>query len=383
MIEFVKKEPLNIAILGHRFMGRAHSNAWSQAGKFFDPARQPVLKVACGRDEAELKAFAARWGWEETETDWRRVIDRPDIDVVDIALPTWLHAETAIAAARAGKHLFCEKPLSLTSAEGEAMLAAAESAGVVHYLNHNYRRCPAVALARRLIDEGSLGALYHYRGAYQQSQLLDPRAPVSWKHRAATAGGGPQWDLNSHSVDTARYLAGDIRSVTGLTRTFIPERLIDGDPDRTSAVEVDDAALMMVEFVNGALGSFEASRYAAGRRNHHTFELYGSRGALAWDLEDMNRLQYFSMDDPAHARGFRGILATERIHPYAGHWWPPGHIIGYEHSFVHAVADFIDAVANGTPIAPDFADGVRIMKILEAGAESARTGKRIEVAVAR
>ena len=368
---------LSVAILGHRFMGRAHSNAWSQAGKFFDLPVEPELKVACGRDEADLKKFADRWGWAEIETDWRKVIERDDIDIVDISLPQHLHAEVAIAAARAGKHLFCEKPLGLTSAEGEAMLAAAQSAGVVHYINHNYRRAPAVTLARQLIDQGQLGDLYHWRGAYQQSWLIDPEMPMSWKLKKETAKAGPQWDLSSHSVDLANYLVGDISSVSCLTKNFITERPLENDPAQRGEVTVEDAALMMVEFENGALGSFESTRFATGRRNHHTFEIYGSRGALTWDLEDMNRLQFLSMDDDDHARGFRDILATERIHDYAKNWWPPGHIIGYEHTFVHAVAAFLEAVASGGSVSPNFADGVKVLKVLEAGLESAQSGARV------
>jgi len=371
----VKK--LSVAILGHRFMGRAHSNAWSQVTKFFELPVKPELKVACGRDEADLKVFADRWGWAEIETDWRRVIERDDIDIVDISLPQHLHAEVAIAAAGAGKHLFCEKPLGLTSAEGEEMLAAAESAGVVHYINHNYRRAPAVTLARQLIDEGRLGDVYHWRGAYQQSWLIDPDMPLNWKLKKETAKAGPQWDLSSHSVDLANYLIGDISSVACMTKNFIKERPLEEDPSQRGEVTVEDAALMMVEFENGALGSFESTRFATGRRNHHTFEIYGSRGALTWDLEDMNRLQFLSMDDEDHARGFRDILATERIHDYAKNWWPPGHIIGYEHTFVHAVADFLEAVVSGGAMTPNFADGVKVLKVLEAGLESARTGSRV------
>jgi len=372
----VKK--LSVAILGHRFMGRAHSNAWSQASKFFDLPVRPELKVACGRDEADLKKFAVRWGWAEIETDWRKVIERDDIDIVDVSLPQHLHAEVAIAAAKAGKHLFCEKPLGLTSAEGEEMLAAAESAGVVHYINHNYRRAPAVTLARQLIDEGQLGDLYHWRGAYQQSWLIDPEMPLNWKLKKETAKAGPQWDLSSHSVDLANYLVGDITSVSCMMKNFITERPLESDPSQKGKVTVEDAALMMVEFENGALGSFESTRFATGRRNHHTFEIYGSRGALTWDLEDMNRLQFLSMEDEDHARGFRDILATERMHDYAKNWWPPGHIIGYEHTFVHAVADFLETVAKGGSMTPNFADGVKVLKVLEAGLESAKSGTRVE-----
>ncbi len=372
-----QKKPLSIAILGHRFMGRAHSNGWRQVPQFFDAPYRPVLKVACGRDEEALNEFASRWGWEEVETDWRKVVERDDVDVVDISLPQHLHYEAGLAVIKAGKHLFCEKPLAITSEQATEMFEAAQAAGIVHYVNHNYRRCPAVILARQLIDEGRIGDLYHWRGAYQQSWLVDPNVPMSWKLRKDTAFAGPQWDLNSHNVDLAHYLVGDITSVSCLTSNFIKERPLADDPSKKGTVEVEDAALMMVEFENGALGSFEATRFATGRRNHHTFEIYGSRGALAWDLEDMNRLQFLSLDDPDHARGFRNIIATERVHRYAKNWWPPGHIIGYEHTFVHAMADFLEAVAGNAPIKPDFEDGVRVLKVLEAGLASAESGKKV------
>ncbi len=359
-------------------MGRAHSNSLNKASHFFDLPRKPVLKVAAGRDTEALRAFAERWGWEETVTDWRQAVERDDIDAVDISLPQHLHYEAALAAAQAGKHIFCEKPLAITSAQAIEMLEAAESAGVVHYLNHNYRRCPAVTLARQFIDEGRLGELYHWRGAYQQSWLVNPDTPIDWKLRKETAFAGPQWDLNSHSVDMAHYLVGDISAVSCFAKNFITERPLAEDPSKKGTVEVEDAALMMVEFVNGALGSFEATRFATGRRNHHTFEIYGSQGALAWDLEDMNRLHYFSNDDEPHAAGWRNILANERVHPYAK-WWPPGHIIGYEHAFVHAVADFVEAVEAGGSIEPNFRDGVRILRVLEAGLTSAKNGTKVAV----
>ncbi len=358
-------------------MGRAHSNAWRQVGRFFDVPAEPRLKVACGRDEAALKEFADRWGWEEVETDWRKVLERDDVDVVDISLPTHLHCEIAEAAAKAGKHLFCEKPAALTAAEAERMLAAAEKAGVVHYLNHNYRRAPAVMLAKQLIDEGKIGKIFHWRGAYQQSWGADPARLLNWKLRKATAGGGPWWDLGSHNVDLAHFLVGDIASVQAMMTNFIKERPLEEDPAKMGEVEVEDAALVLAEFSDGAMGTFEMTRFATGRRNRHTFEIYGSEGALAWDLEDMNRLEFSSNDDAEHCRGFRSILATEQMHPYAGNWWPPGHIIGYEHTFVNAVADFLQAIDSGDRITPDFRDGVRIMKVMEAGLESAETGRKI------
>ncbi len=379
---------LRIAIIGSNFMGKAHSNAWSQAARFFDLPLRPVLQVACARHEASLRAFADNWGWRHTETDWRKVIDRDDVDVVDVALPQHLHHEVAIAAAKAGKHIFCEKPMAMNTEEARAMVAAAEEAKVVHYVNHNYRRTPAVRLARQLIDEGRIGRLFHWRGAYQQDWIVDPEFPLTWHLRKETAGSGPHGDLNSHSVDLAHYLVGDIRTVSCLTANFIKERPLPGEGAATFSagtggaaargeVTVEDASLMMVEFASGAIGSFEATRFATGRKNRNTFEIYGSEGALAFDLERMNELQFHSRRDPEHAQGFRTILATESCHPYIKHWWPPGHIIGYEHEFTHAAADFINAVAGGTPVEPDFRDGLKCIRVLEAGLQSAASGRKV------
>lgn len=372
-------EDLRIAILGHRFMGRAHSNAWSQVTKFFDPPFRPVLQVACGRDREDLQVFADRWGWAEVETEWEKVMERSDIDVVDVSLPTHLHAEPAIAAAKAGKHVFCEKPFCRTAEEAKAMLAAAEEAGIVHYLNHNYRRCPAVALAKRMIEEGELGEIYHWRGAYQQSWLANPDHPLDWKLKKSTAGAGPLWDLGSHAVDLAHFLVGDFAHVTCEGKQFTSTRPLASNPSETGTVEVECAANLIGEFQNGALATIELTRYATGRRNRHTFEIYGSKGALTWDMEDMNRLRFYSEGDPDHLKGFRDILATERSHPYVSAWWPPGHIIGYEHAFVHAVADFLEAVKKGSGLTPDFADGVRIMHVLEAALQSMEGGGRVVV----
>lgn len=370
---------LRIAIVGHRFMGRAHSNAWNQVAKFFDPALKPVLKVACGREKDDLQAFADRWGWEEIETDWRKVLERDDVDAIDIATPTFLHAEMAIAAAEAGKHIFCEKPFCNTLAEAEAMLAAVEKAGVVHYLNHNYRRCPAVLLAKKLIAEGEIGEVYHWRGAYQQSWLVNPQHPLDWKLQKRTAAAGPLWDLGSHAVDLAHFLVGEFAEIDCRGKQFIANRPLASDPSKNGEVEVECAALMTGEFKNGALATIETTRYATGRRNRHTFEIYGSRGAITWDMEDMNRLQFYSGNDPEDRQGFRDILVTERSHEYVGAWWPPGHIIGYEHAFVHAAIDFLNAVSSGTQVEPNFRDGVKSIRVLEAAARSMETGQRVKL----
>ncbi len=381
---------INVAIIGTKFMGKAHSNAWLNAPRFFEMGLKPVLKVACGRDAAATQAFAENWGWEYAETDWEKVVARDDVDVIDIALPQNLHRDVAVAAAKAGKHIFCEKPMALNLAQAKEMLAAAEAAGVVHYLNHNYRRTPAVMLARQLIDEGKIGRIYHWRGAYLQDWIADPNFPLTWHLRKETAGSGPQGDLNSHSVDLARFLVGDITSVTAMTTNFVTERPLPGagaatfsagsnSSGETGKVTVEDAAFMLVTFANGALGSFEASRFATGRRNHNTFEIYGEKGSILFDLERMNELQYYSADDPPYAQGFRTILATESTHAYVSHWWPPGHIIGYEHEFTHAVVDFLHAVETGGTIHPNFTDGVAESKVLDAGLQSAATGQRIMI----
>jgi predicted dehydrogenase len=289
--------------------------------------------------------------------------------------------------------VFCEKPLCLTYQQAVEMCAAAEKAGIVHYLNHNYRRCPAVSLARQFINEGRLGRLFHWRSAYLQSWIVDPEFPLTWHLRKETAGSGPHGDLNSHLVDLARFLVGDVTEVTAMTAQFIKERPL---PDEGSSgafqagqqvgsrgkgpVTVEDAAFMLARFENGALGSFEATRFAPGRKNYNTFEIYGSKGSLEFNVERMNELNFFSADDPESAQGFRNILVTEPIHPYLNAWWPPGHIIGYEHTFVNAMADFLIAIGSGTKVEPSFVDGVKEMAILDAGLESARTGRAVEVA---
>jgi predicted dehydrogenase len=382
---------LNVAIIGTKFMGKAHSNAWLNAPRFFDMDIQPVLKVACGTQEADLRAFASRWGWETIETDWRKVIENKDVDIVDISVPTNLHYEIAVAAAQAGKHIFCEKPFALTVEEARTMYTEAKKAGIVHYLNHNYRRAPAVRLAKRLIDEGKIGRIFHWRGAYLQDWIVDPNFPLTWHLRKEFAGGGPHFDLNSHSVDLARYLVGEVKAVTALATTFIQERPLpgagaatftagSGGASETGKVTVDDAAFMLAEFENGALGSFEASRFAPGRKNYNYFEIYGSNGSLIFNLERMNELQLFLRDDPAYAQGFRTILATESgQHDYVSAWWPPGHMIGYEHEFHHAVVDFMDAISKGGSIEPNFYDGVREIEILTGGLQSAATGQKVDV----
>ena len=380
---------INVALIGCKFMGKAHSNAWKNAPHFFDMNLRPVLKVVCDTNEQVLGEFARRWGWEETETDWRKIVARDDIDVIDIATPPDVHCDIAVAAAEAGKNVFCEKPIARNAEEAARMHEAAEKAGIVHYLNHEYRRCPAIVLARQLIDEGRIGRIFHWRGAYLQSWLVDPDFPLTWHLREETAGSGPQNGINSHSVDLARYLVGEIKSVVAMQTTFVKERPLAGEDAGTfnasvavedapkGKVTVEDAISMIVEFENGALGSFEATSFATGRKNYNYFEIYGDKGSLIFDLERMNELEFFSADDPEHAQGFRTILATEPCHKYMSNWWPPGHSIGFEHEFHHGVVDFLDAIDKGTSVTPNFHDGLKGMEILEAGLEAARTGTKV------
>lgn len=382
----------NVALIGTKFMGKAHSNAWLNAPHFFDMGIRPVLKVVVGQDPKGTQELAERWGWEEWSTDWREVVSRADIDIVDVSVPTYLHRDVVVAAAQAGKHIFCEKPFAITLQEAREMVEAAKVAGIVHYVNHNYRRCPAVVLAKRLIDEGTIGRIFHWRGTYLQDWIVDPNFPLTWHLRKETAGSGPHGDLNSHSVDLARYLVGDVRSVNAMMTTFIKERPLPGAGAATFSagsggggtmgeVTVDDASFMLAEFENGALGSFEASRFAPGRKNFNYFEIYGSKGSIVWDLERMNELHLFLRDDPAYAQGFRTILATEGgQHAYVANWWPPGHMIGYEHEFHHAVVDFMQAIETGGEIHPNFEDGLRIVEILQAGIAAAQSGQRVQIA---
>jgi len=382
---------MNVAMVGGGFMGKAHSNAWKNVAHFFKLDVQPVMKVICDNNETVARQYADNWGWAEIEADWRSVMERKDVDIVDICVPTDLHHDIAVAAAQAGKHIFCEKPVALSAAQAQEMYDAAEKQKVVHYLNHNYRRCPAVRLAKQLIEEGKIGRIFHWRGAYLQDWIVDPDFPLVWQLQKERAGAGPHFDLNSHSVDLARYLVGDISSVMAMTTNFIAERPVaeTGGPTAFSAktsqkktgnVTVEDAAFMVVQFANGALGSFEATRFAPGRKNYNYFEIYGSEGSCAFNFERMNELQVFSRNDPACTQGFKTILATESAHSYMTAWWPPGHIIGYEHEFHHAVFDFLSAIATGGQIEPNFYDGMKAMQVLEGALESAETGKRVTLA---
>jgi predicted dehydrogenase len=355
---------LNVAMIGYKFMGKAHSNAWRQAPRFFEMPFEPVMKVICGRNEAEVARAAKVLGWEEHATAWEQVIARRDIDVIDICTPGSTHEPIAIAAAEAGKVVFCEKPLANTLAEAERMLAAVERNGVLHMLCHNYRRAPAVALARQLIDDGLIGKIYHYRGTYLQDWLVNPDFPRVWRLEKAKAGSGALGDLASHSIDLARYLVGEITDVAGLLETFVVERPTEPRSQTMAPVDVDDAALSLVRFAGGAIGSIEGSRFAAGRKNYNRFEINGSLGSIAFNLERMNELELYVDEGPNS--GWRTILATEAAHPYFAGWWPPGHIIGYEHTFIHTVLDLLKAIDEQKLPTPNFHDGLRNQKVLDA-----------------
>jgi predicted dehydrogenase len=384
---FMAAKTVNIGLVGQKFMGKAHSNAYMTVAKFFDIEPQPVMKAICGRNEAELAEFAERFGWASYETDWKKLVARKDIDVVDVSAPSNVHRDIAVAAAEAGKHVFCEKPLAFNVREAREMLAAARKAGVVHMVNFNYRCCPALSLAQRMIKSGEIGEVRHFRATYLQDWLVDPAFPMNWRLRKELAGSGAHGDLNAHLIDLGRFLVGEIREVVGLMKTFITERPGEGGSSGLSAqagsgtekVTVDDATLFLARFAGGAIGTFEATRMAPGRKNFNRIEINGSRGSLVFNFEDMNVLEYYDGSDPAGQQGFRKILATESVHPFFAAWWPPGHIIGYEHTFVHSVYELMTAIAGKPTIMPDFRDGAQCVAVLEAVEQSAGNGQWVEV----
>ena len=374
------KRDVGVALIGYAFMGRAHSNAWRQVSPFLQPRVTPRMKVLCGRHQSACEAAAALLGWDECETDWRRVVERDDVDIVDICTPGDSHAEIARAAAAAGKVVLCEKPLANTVAEAQSMLDAVNSARVLHMVCHNYRRAPAVLLAKRIIADGRIGEIRHFRGTYLQDWIVDPEFPLVWRLRKDAAGSGALGDIGSHSIDLARFLVGEIAQVSGVLQTFIRDRPLPDDASRRGAVTVDDAAAALLRFANGALGTMEATRMAPGRRNANRFEINGSRGSIAFDLERMNELQVYFSDDGPDVQGFRTINVTENVHPFGGKWWPSGHIIGYEHTFTHTVYDLLEAIADDRMPSPDFRDGLLNQKVLGAIEQSADEKRWIDIA---
>ena len=372
------KKTLNIGMVGYGFMGRTHSNAFAQAPHFFDLAYKPVLKTICARNAEKAQAFAEQWGYESSTTDWRKLVDDKSIDLIDIASPNDTHMDIAIAAAKAGKMVMCEKPLGRNAEESAKMVEAVERAGVANMVWYNYRRVPAVTLAKQLIDEGRLGKIFHYRAKFLQDWTISKDLPQGgqglWRLDVGVAGSGVTGDLLAHCIDTAMWLNGGISTVSGLTETFIKERhhTITG---KTEAVGIDDASLFLSRFENGSLGSFEATRYARGHKALYTLEINGEHASIFWDLHDLHRLQYFDHRDEGRTRGWRSVHITDGDHPYMNKWWVPGLQIGYEHTFIHQAADFMEGLASGKPAAPTFRDALATDLVTDAVLRSAKTGQ--------
>jgi predicted dehydrogenase len=369
---------LNVGMIGYGFMGRAHSNAYRKVANFFDLDYQPVLKAACGRNRAKVEEFAYRWGYEEIETDWKKLVARKDIDAIDICVPNDLHMEIAIAAAKAGKMVLTEKPLARNTAEGKKMVAAVEKAGVANMVWYNYRRIPAVTLIKQVVDSGKLGKIFHYRANFLQDWTINPDVPQggagTWRLDVEAAGSGVTGDLIAHCVDTAIWINGPIASLSAMTETFVKKRkhAVTG---KVQPVGIDDAAAVMARFENGSLGLFESTRYARGHKALYTLEINGERGSFIWNLHDLNYVQFFDHSVEGRLRGWTSILVTDGEHPYLGKWWVPGLSIGYEHSFIHQLADFLEGLSTGTPAGPTFREALATTEVCDAIIKSGATGK--------
>ncbi len=369
---------LNVGLIGYGFMGRTHSNAFRKVNNFFDLAYRPVLKAICARDAAKAKGFAAQWGWDSIETDWRKLVARDDIDLIDIASPNDTHAPIALAAAKAGKMILCEKPLSMNGPEGQKMVQAVERAKVPNMVWYNYRRVPAVTLAKQLIDEGRLGRIFHYRAKFLQDWTISKDLPQGgaglWRLDVKVAGSGVTGDLLAHCIDTAVWLNGGIDKVNAMTETFIKQRkhTLTGKVEK---VGIDDACAFLARFRNGSLATFESTRYARGHKALYTFEINGEHASIGWDLHDLHRLQYFDHRDEGRVRGWRSIHVSDGDHPYMKHWWVPGLQIGYEHTFIHQVADFLQGLADGKPAGPTFKDALETQYVCDAVLKSAKTSQ--------
>jgi myo-inositol 2-dehydrogenase/D-chiro-inositol 1-dehydrogenase len=370
------KKPLNIGLIGYGFMGRTHSNAFLQAPRFFDVPFEPVLRAVAARNPDRVRAFAGTWGYQSIENDWRAIVDRADIDLIDIASPNDTHAEIAIAAARAGKMVACEKPLGRNAAEARAMVSAVETAGVANMVWYNYRRVPAVVLLKSLIDEGRLGRIFHYRAQFLQDWTISQDLPQGgeglWRLDVGVAGSGVTGDLLAHCIDTALWLNGSIAEVTAMTETFVKERT-HALTGKMTPVGIDDASAFLGRFENGSLALFEATRYARGHKALYTLEINGSDASARWDLHDLHRLQWFDHRDEGQLRGWRSIHVTDSDHPYMKNWWVPGLQIGYEHTFIHQFADFLTGIGNKQETAPTFRDGLATDCVTDAVLQSART----------
>lgn len=383
------RKTINVGLVGYKFMGKAHSNAFQRIGMFFDPDADIRMKAICGRDEEWVKSTAEKYGWEGYETDWEKLIQRDDIDAIDITAPSNVHKEIAIAAAQAGKHVFCEKPLALNLADAREITAAVKKYGVKHQIGFNYRFCPALQLAKQMIDQGKLGRIFHFRGLYLQDWIIDPEFPKVWRLDKKVAGSGSLGDLGAHVIDIARYLVGDVDRVVGMSKTFITERpLVErmtglsgkaAEDAPRGIVDVDDATMFMGEFENGALMTLEATRFAQGHKNAMSFEINGEKGSIKFEFERMNELMYFNAEDEEGLQGYRTIQVSEGVHPYWSHWWPAGHVIGYEHTFVHELYEFIQCIANDKEATPDFVDGEKCSQIIEAVEKSIEERSWIEV----
>ena len=384
------KKKVNVALIGYRFMGDAHSNAYLRVAKHFDVPAEPVMSVLCGHKKSgkDLEDTAARWGWQRVERDWRKVVDDPEIDVVDICTPNDTHAEIAVAAAKAGKIVFCEKPLALDVAEAKKMADAVKRSKKPSLVWFCYRFTPALQLARRIVEEKRIGRIYHFRAQYLQDWIADPNFPLLWRMNKKVAGSGAHGDINAHIIDMGRFLVGELDTVSATMETFVKERplpesgggLSGKGKKKKGKVTVDDAVLAMARFKNGALGSFEATRFAHGRKNANGFELFGEKGSLAFNFERMNELEFFDATQPKHLQGWTRILATEPEHSYMEGYWPPGHIIGYEHGFVNALVDAMTVIGKGRgKLAPNMDDGLACQKVLAAMEQSAGSGRWVKV----
>jgi predicted dehydrogenase len=376
---------IGVGLVGYKFMGRAHSNAYRQVASFFDVDPKPVMRAICGRNEEAVSKAATQLGWDGYETDFHKLVTRDDIDLVDVSTPGYMHKEVVLAALAAGKHVICEKPLANTLDEAQEMLSAARQAGTINVVNFNYRRVPAIQFAKKLIEDGAIGEIRHWRAVYLQDWLNDPKAPLAWRLKKELAGSGALGDIGAHILDLSLFLVGPVTKVVGTLDTFIKQRPVEVASSGGSGlsaqagtemgeVTVDDATTFLARFANGATGTFEATRLAPGRRNFNSFEINGSKGSISFNLERLNELEVYFTDDPAGLQGFRSINVTEQVHPYTGNWWPAGHIIGWEHTHTHVVHDVLEGIRTGVNPSPSFEDGFRCQAVLDAVERSNASG---------